>query len=193
MPYPKHILKAAVLTAASILAFVIPGPQESFGGDRPDPSPEAYFPRVSASNLEKRDFNLPADFAGDRNLLLVAFERGQQSEVDTWLREMKRFGEMDPGFRFYELPTIQRPSALMRWFIDNGMRHGIADREARERTITLYLDKTPFCEALRITDQKKIYAFLVDRQGKVLWRSEGPFDETKGASLQSALVVHRRD
>ena len=151
-----------------------------------------HFPSVNASNLEKRAFNLPADFEGDRNLLLVAFEREQQKDVDTWLRQMRRFEEIDPGFHYYELPTIQRPNALARWFIDTGMRHGIPDRNARERTITLYLDKAAFCDALHIADQTKIYAFLADREGKVLWRSEGVFDETKGASLRSALGEHRQ-
>jgi hypothetical protein len=150
-------------------------------------APGVHFPSLTASNLEKRNFNLPADFEGDRNLVLVAFEREQQKDVDTWLREMERFEEFDSRFRYYELPTIQRPNAFMRWFIDTGMRHGIPDRKARERTITLYIDKKPFCDALLITDQTKIYAFLVDREGRVLWRSEGRFDETKGASLRNAL------
>lgn len=147
----------------------------------------AQFPTVKASNLEKRELSLPADFEGERNLLLIAFEREQQKNVDTWLHEMKRFEELDPGFRYYELPTIQRPIGWMRWFIDSGMRRGIPDRKARERTITLYLDKKPFCDALHITNQKKIYALLVDRSGQILWRSDGDFDETKGASLKDAL------
>jgi hypothetical protein len=183
-------MKIMVWTLASLLATSIAGCKEGPGGARPDNSTGAHFPRVKASSLEKRDFNLPADFEGERNLLLVAFEREQQKEVDTWLREMKRFEELDPGFHYYELPTIQRPNPLVRWFIDTGMRRGIPDRKARERTITLYLDRKPFCDALLITDQNKIYAFLVDREGKVLWRSEGVFDEGKGASLRKALREH---
>jgi len=147
----------------------------------------ARFPDVKASNLAKRELSLPADFEGDRNLLLVAFERDQQKDVDTWLREMGRFEELSPTFRYYELPTIQRPNAFMRWIIDSGMRSGIPDRKARERTITLYIDKKPFLESLLITGQKKIHAFLVDRSGGVLWRSEGVFDEEKGDSLRKAL------
>jgi hypothetical protein len=147
----------------------------------------AHFPAVKASNLEKREFNLPADLEGERNLLLVAFEREQQKDVDTWLRAMPPFENVHSGFRFYELPTIERPMALTRWFIDSGMRRGIPDRKARERTITLYLDKKPFCDALQITNQKTIYAFLVDRKGEVLWQAQGVFDEAKGASLRSAL------
>jgi hypothetical protein len=153
---------------------------------------QAHFPNVQASNLEKREMNLPADFEGERNLLLVAFEREQQRDVDTWLREMKRFEESDAGFRYYELPTIQKMNSLARWFIDSGMRRGIPDRKARQRTITLYLEKKPFCDALGIEDQRKIYEFLVDRSGKVLWKAEGDFDEAKGASLRSALGEHKQ-
>jgi len=185
-------MKILVWTIASLLVSVIASSKEGPGAAAPENSPGAYLPSVKAANLAKRDFNLPADFEGDRNLLLVAFEREQQKDVDTWLREMRRFEELDPGFHYYELPTIQRPNAFLRWFIDTGMRRGIPDGKARERTITLYLEKKPFCDALLITDQKKIYAFLVDREGKVLWRSEGLFDETKGASLRSALGEHRQ-
>ena len=60
---------------------------------------------MKASNLEKRDFNLPADFEGDRNLLLVAFEREQQKDAARHLRlardevdSMKR----GPGFHYSE-------------------------------------------------------------------------------------------
>ena len=185
-------MKIVVWTLASVLVTFITSSTEGRSAALRESSAGEHFPSVKASNLEKRVFNLPADFEGERNLLLVAFEREQQKDVDTWLREMKRFEEIDPGFHYYELPTIQRPNAFMRWFIDTGMRHGIPDRKARERTITLYLEKKPFLDSLVITDQKKIYAFLVDREGKVMWRSEGVFDETKGASLRSALRERRQ-
>ena len=170
----------------------VAGSGERFAAYSEHSSKKAHFPTLTASNLEKRERSLPADFEGERNLLLVAFEREQQKNVDTWLREMKRFEELDPSFRYYELPTIERPNAFVRWFIDSGMRRGIPDKKARERTITLYLDKKPFCDALLITDQKTIYAFLVDRAGNVLWKSEGDFDEAKGAGLKSALGEHRQ-
>lgn len=153
---------------------------------------QGHFPQVKASNLERKQYSLPGGFEGERNLILVAFEREQQKDVDTWLHAMRQFEESDPGFQYYELPTIQRPVAPVRWFIDNGMRGGIPDRRARQRTITLYLDKKAFCDSLLIADQSKIYALLVDRAGNVLWRAEGDFDETKGASLKAALKEHRR-
>ena len=145
-----------------------------------------FFPKLTASNLEKQTLSLPEDFAGEHNLLLIAFQREQQKNVDTWLREMKRF-ELFPKFRYYELPTIGKLNPLARWFINSGMRRGIPDHSARARTITLYLDKSSFRYALKLPDEKQIYAVLVDRSGRVLWRSAGDFDETKAVSLHEVL------
>lgn len=156
------------------------------GSDQTDDS-MGRFPQLQASNLEKQLLNLPGDFEGSRNLLLVAFQREQQVQVNTWLREMKRFEEVDTSFRYYELPTIQRPNRLLRWIIDSGMRRGIPDPKARARTITLYIDKAPFLKALGIADENRIYCFLVDRTGRVLWRTDGVFEESKGLSLRDAL------
>lgn len=179
-------MRIAFFGLVSILTILV----SAIAGDKPggvDVQPIARFPEVKASNLAKRELSLPADFGGDHNLVLIAFQRDQQKDVDTWLSEMRRFEELSTTFRYYELPVIQRPNALMRWIIDSGMRSGIPDRKARERTITLYIDKKPFLESLLITDQKKIHAVLLDRSGNVLWRADGVFDDEKGEALKKAL------
>jgi hypothetical protein len=149
-------------------------------------APQGTFPELTAKNLQEKTLSLPGDFAGERNLLLIAFKRKQQQNVDTWLREMKRF-ESFPDFHYYELPTISKLNPIARWFINRGMRSGIPDSEARARTITLYLDKEKFKNALNLPDENRIYAILVDRKGQVHWRTDGDFDEAKAASLQRAL------
>jgi hypothetical protein len=145
------------------------------------------FPALESETLEKQAVHLPQDFRGERNLLLIAFEREQQKDIDTWLMQMKRYEDIDKGFRYYEIPTIEKMNRFMRWFINAGMRHGVPDKKARERTITLYIDKEPFKKSLWITDEKKIYAMVVDRSGTVLWRATGPYDEANGKSLEEFL------
>ena len=92
-----------------------------------------------------------------------------------------------PGTEYYEIPTIKRMIAPMRWMINGGMRGGIDDRGARARTITLYLDKEPFKRALAITDENTIHVLIVDRDGRVLWRTTGAFSAEKGAALEAVL------
>ena len=141
------------------------------------------FPGVDGSNLEGEHFKLPSDFKGASNVVLVAFQREQQADVDSWMPLLKSVGERRPDLRVYELPTLGRRYRMMRPFIDGGMRRGIPDSTVRAATITLYIDKAPFRESLRITDEDRICVLLVDRKGRVFWRAEGRFDERAGAEL----------
>ena len=145
------------------------------------------FPTIHASNLERRAFRLPSDFEGERNLVLIAFERDQQENVQTWMPEVKRLLRTYPKLRFYELPAIRRGNPLFRSWIDNAMRAGIPDRETREQTITLYLDKSAFREALGLPHEQNIYALLVDRTGRILWRADGLCTPEKMRDLERVL------
>jgi hypothetical protein len=145
------------------------------------------FPTVTARDLLRRQVTLPTDFEGERNVLLIAFQQRQQSLIDTWLPFVQQLEQTQQGVCYYELPVIQRLNVLARTFINEGMRAGIPDRLARERTITLYLDKALFRRTLDIPHEEDIYVLLVDRQGKVLWRSQGAFTPEKGEALAQAL------
>jgi hypothetical protein len=149
---------------------------------------QARFPTVTSKNLEGRAMTLPADFAGTRNVVFVAFERKQQDLVDTWVPFVKANVGRIPGTEYYEIPTIGPVIRLLQWTINRGMRGGIPDIKARERTVTLYLDKGPFKQSLGITTEGTIHVLVVDRAGLVLWRETGAFTEAKGAALVQALT-----
>ncbi len=148
------------------------------------------FPSVKAANLLRRNVTLPADLEGDLNVLLVAFQRWQQDYIDTWLPFVQGLEAKVPGLRYYELPVIERLNVLARTFINEGMRAGIPDAKARERTITLYLDKASFRDALQLPHEGDIYVLLIDRGGRVLWRERGMFTREKGEALAAAVEVH---
>jgi hypothetical protein len=146
------------------------------------------FPAVTSENLEGKSLTLPRDFAGERNVVFIAFLRKQQDDIDTWMPFVKAAVGRTANTDFYEIPTIKQMVAPMRWFINHGMRGGIDDVAARERTITLYIDKSPFKRALAITDENVIQVLVVDRAGHVLWRTTGAFSVEKGAALEAALA-----
>jgi len=145
------------------------------------------FPEVKGKNLEGKNLLLPQDFEGDMNLVFLAFQREQQLMVNTWLPTADLLENIYPELKYYELPTISRLNPFVRWFINTGMRSGIKDSKSRSKTITLYLDKGPFCKALGIPKEDNIYILVVEKQGKVIWRSEGPCDVEKAKNLSDFL------
>jgi len=145
------------------------------------------FPKISSSNLEGQKFELPQDFKGKLNIVLIAFQREQQDLVDEWLPFLDDLARRNPDIAFYELPTLNISYILVRRVIDGGMQAGIPDKNARERTITLYLNKKIFRKELDIPDEKTIYVLLINKKGKVIWRTQGSFTIEKSIDLENAV------
>ncbi len=145
------------------------------------------FPTVNGSNLQRAKLTLPQDFAGDYNLLFIAFQQWHQDEVNTWIPLAESCEAQYPGLVYYELPTIRSLNALSKFFINEGMRAGIPNPKSRERTITLYLEKDDFRTSLGLEDEEHIFALLIEQQGNELWRARGPHSQVSEASLLDAL------
>jgi hypothetical protein len=148
------------------------------------------FPRAVGRNLEGWTFTLPFDLEGRLNVVVIAFKREQQVDVDSWMPFLGKVAATHPELRVYEIPTLARGYRLMQSFIDGGMRRGIPDAAVRAATITLYIDKTPFKRALRIADEERIHVVLVDRDGRVHWRAAGAFDPARAEELVQRLAMH---
>ncbi len=145
------------------------------------------FPTVQGSNLSGKHYRLPRDFEGEYNVLLIPFQRHQQDNVDTWGPFLERLESKHVTVRYYELPTIQNYGRIQQFFIDSGMRGGIPDPRVRARTITLYLDIAGFNAALNLPTVNDIYILLVNRDGDVLWRTHGDYNQEKGEELLARL------
>ncbi|MFX1512960.1 MAG: hypothetical protein ACFFCQ_10265 [Promethearchaeota archaeon] len=145
------------------------------------------FPEVEGSNLEGQKLTLPYDLAGKLNIVIIAFKRYQQRLVDDWIPSLEKLTQMYPEIEFYEVPTLAKGYLLMRFIIDGGMRSGIPSRQARERTITIYINKRQFKEKLDISSENTIYLFLVTTDGKILRQEEGAMTEAKIRKLQNQI------
>jgi len=144
---------------------------------------EPHFPVVSGFNLNRQEFEFPRDFGAELNLVIVPFQQWQQNTVNTWVPYVQDLEDEFPNFIYYELPTIYEMPVLSRTFLNEGMRAGIPDETARQRTITLYLDKSKFKSALGIASEEDIYLFLVDRDGEILWQTTGSHTAAKAKEL----------
>ena len=150
---------------------------------------DPYFPVVSGYNLNRQEYIFPQDFVAEYYLVIVPFKQDQQRNVNTWIPVVQEIEATNPQFAYYELPTIYEMSLISRTFLNEGMRAGIPDQTARERTVTLYLDKEIFKSALDIPSEDQIYLFLVDRNGEIFWRETGSYSLEKASSLVQNLQV----
>lgn len=146
------------------------------------------FPPVSGKNLERKKFNLPQDFPARYTVVLMAFYRHQQLDIDTWLPFAQGLERKYSDLAYFELPVVYQMGMLRQFLLNEGMRAGIPDEKARRTTITLYLDKADFLGQLGIETQEEVQILLVTREGEVLWHQSGIFSQEKGASLDQFLA-----
>jgi hypothetical protein len=141
------------------------------------------FPEISGKNLEKKKYNIPYDLEGELNMLIVPFQRWHQTLVDQWSLFLNNIENLNRNFRYYEMPTLNLSYKAIKFMIDGGMRAGIPDKDVRERTITVYINKGLFKKHLNIQSEDTIYLFLILKNGEILWRTEGKFESYKGEEL----------
>jgi hypothetical protein len=145
----------------------------------------AKMPELKTETLAERELTLPKDLPGEKSLVLMAFEREQQKNVETWIDGMKLAESPLP---WIETPVINPQNRLVRAFINGGMRRGITDEKSRERTITLYTDRLSLLRAMGLPQvTTTIYAVVVDRSGNVLAKVEGDYSKEKAEILTNAF------
>lgn len=145
------------------------------------------FPTVSGDNLNRRTVEFPAGMDAPYAVLMVAFFQRQQDDVNTWLPTAKTIAADHANVEYYELPTIASTWGTMKWWVDGGMRSGIPEFGARERTVTLYTDTAKFRSLAGIDDPTKIWTGVVDRQGKVYWSARGPATDEMLTQLRQVV------
>ena len=131
------------------------------------------FPPIQATSLDGTHLDLPANFSGQLNLVIISFAREQQQEVDSWIPAARKIEATHSQFRYYELPTMSRENLLYRWWFDEALRSNTTDKDLRGRILTAYVNKHTFKKSLDIDGEKRVVAMVVDPKGHVYWRADG--------------------
>jgi hypothetical protein len=141
------------------------------------------FPSFVAEDLNGDTHALPDDFPGNPTIVFIAYKRGQQSDVNTWIEALA----LDPsiGPEFVELPVVGTLATPIKPYIDNGMRSGIVNTAMRGRTITLYESARKVNAPLGFDGRDDIRTLLIRPTGEVLWSTSGP------ASSEEVSVLKR--
>lgn len=147
------------------------------------------FPPISSYSLDKTKVNLPGDFAGKINLLLISFEPEQAKDIDTWMPLAQAIQHMNFEFRYYKLPVSSSGTMIYRWWDSSSLRSIETDPETWHWIIPLYLNKQNFLRSLNVPNEKEVVAILSDQSGHILWKASGRLTEDKKTSLTAAVAT----
>jgi hypothetical protein len=179
----KHHVRSYRKTAFPVALFLVlttlaPGAQ-----------PRPTLPTVTSYSLDKAKVTLPDELAGQHNVLILYFEPNQSEAAVAWATALQPVKYANPGMQSYILPVYPRENFLYRWWIDTSLRSSATPAQEWRTTIPIFVDKNKFLSALDIRDEKQFVVLLTDKAGRVEWRTEGPLNDTKLASLVAAFTT----
>ena len=135
------------------------------------------FPSIQGKNLNKVKKIVPDDFVDRDLVVIIAFQQWHQQLVDESIDLLTERG-MDADFNIIEVPTIGKSSKLQEIRLDGIMRFAIRSDEVRDRTITVYLNKSELKQSLEIENESTIYWFVVGEGTKdILIKGSGAISE----------------
>jgi len=156
----------------------------------------ADFPETEVRSLlgEKRTF--PADLPARRTVVVAAFLREQQEQVDRWIDALTEAGlpgsphDMTDSDRavVIELPVLPSTYRLARRMIDGGMSRSIAIDRVLARTFTTYTDVAAFRKAVAIPTPR-VEVLVVTRLGEIIDRASGEPNEFAVTRLSESALA----
>jgi hypothetical protein len=168
----------AAVSAALVLAFAAPDETNVMG----------RLPTLTAKRLDQQPVVLPNQLPAERSLALIAYTREQRTEIDSWIRGLRL--DQDSSIAWFRMPVMNDPG-------DEGARNAIEQKlmdrhpseAARSRLVPVFTNREAFVRAAGISGMDHASILVLNRDGKVLARAEGLFDENKAQALRETLLA----
>lgn len=171
---------AWLAAAGAALALALAGPDEVKLMGR--------LPSFATQQLDQQPLAAPAPVFAERSLALVAYTRHQRHEVQSWVRGMGL--DRDASIPWFRLSVVNDPgSQSKRSEVERKLLALYPQPAERARLVPVFTNREAFARAAGISSTEHAAVLVVDRDGHVLARAEGPYDEAKAKALRETLLA----
>ncbi|MFW5711828.1 MAG: hypothetical protein ACOCXF_00895 [bacterium] len=131
------------------------------------------FPILVAETLAGARFQTPDPEREITHVILIAFKRSVQPQIDQWLTALADPLEQRSTVEMYEIPMLAGRWRLMSGIIDGGMRSGIP-AEQHSSVATFYGDVNRYKDILDMDEDNVCYLYVIAPQGTIRFAASGP-------------------
>ncbi len=168
---------AWLAAVSAALVFAVAGPSESNVMGR--------LPELTVKRLDQQRIVLPRGLTADRTLVLVAYSKAQRGEIQSWMQGLRL--DQDSDIAWIKMPVFNDPG-------DEDVRDAVerkllAQHPNSERIVPVFTDRQAFIRAAGLSGSEHASVLVLNRDGKILARAEGRFDEKKAQALRETLLA----
>jgi hypothetical protein len=168
----------AAVSAALVLAFAAPTESNVMG----------RVPSLTAKRLDQQRVVLPTDLTAPRTLALVAYTHKHREEIDSWIRGLRL--HEDSSIAWFRMPVLNDPGDEdARAAIETKLLARHPNEIDRSRLVPVFTNREAFIRAAGLSGTEHASILVLNRDGKVLARAEGLFDENKAQALRETLLA----
>ncbi|MDB5946456.1 MAG: hypothetical protein JWQ33_1482 [Ramlibacter sp.] len=167
----------AAVTVALLLAFAAPNESALMG----------RLPAMNVKSLNQQPIAFPQGLPAGRTLALVAFERGQRDEIESWITGLQL--RESSAIAWLKMPVLNDPgSESARTDIESSMRARHSAEVDRARLVPVFTNREAFMRAAGLSGSSHAWVLVIGRDGQVLARVEGEYSAEKGQTLRETLA-----
>ena len=145
-----------------------------------------HLPAFMSHMLAGRAITVPDDLPAERTLALLTFKRTQKEHADSWVEGLNL--KNDPSIKWIRMPIVNDPGTPEgRDEIKNRLLGRYNAEDERANLLPVFVDRKSFVRSAGLSGVDQAVVVVLNRQGEVLARVEGAFDETKAANLRETL------
>ena len=131
---------------------------------------------------------LPQALTSERTVAIVLFKKSQQDEAQRWIEGMGL--EQDSSISWVRLPVFKDGDETVRRTKEQQLLARYPSTVDRARLVAVFTaDKEALVRAagLQTTDHASV--LVLDREGNVLAKAQGPFDAAKAQAMRQTVVA----
>ena len=167
---------AAVVAVAVLLALATPRATGVLG----------RLPVEVGQKLEQKP--LPVGNGDERILALVTFSKHQRTQVDSWVSGLKLHDNQ--AVTWFRMPVIDDPKdAQKRAAAEDRLLTRYATAQERAKLLPVFTDRAAFVQATGVRGTDQAMVLVITRNGEVLARVQGLFDEQKAQIVRDVLLL----
>lgn len=121
-------------------------------------------------------------------LALVTFHRDHRADVETWVDGLRL--HQDRSIAWVRMPVVEDTGdSIARAGVEQRLlaRYGTAHQ--REHLMPVFTNRQAFMQSTGIGDTERAYLLIVTREGEVLARIAGAYDEAKARTVRETLAL----
>lgn len=151
------------------------------------------FPVMKAETLDDKIVNLPADIKGKSSIICLAYSDDAEKDLKTWY---------EPAYDKFIAKTELMSDVydINLYFIPmfSGAKEAAANGAKKQMKETVQEDIQPhllvykgeldsYKDKLKMDDKKKPYIFVLDKEGKIVFVTSGPYTEDKMDDIEDKI------